>query len=89
MARLYNADIIECEDALYESLDALIEYAKAHASEFVVYSDIEVEDVKINDQGDLQIDYLMNDIDENDNDIQVHKSETFSYKWKEMMTLVA
>lgn len=89
MARLYNADILECEDSLYESLDALIEYAKANASQFVVYSDIEVQEVKINDNGELQIDYLLNDIDENDNDVQVHKSETFSYEWKSMMTLVA
>lgn len=89
MKRLYNADVIECEDYLYESLDALIEYAKANASEFVVYSNVEVEDVKINDKGDLQIDYILEDTDEEGNDIQVHRSETFSYSWKGMMTLVA
>lgn len=89
MPRLYNADVIECEDYLYESLDALIEYAKNNPSDFVVYKNVEVDDVKINDNGDLQIDYSMDDIDENDNDIIVHKSETFSYKWKGMMTLVA
>lgn len=89
MKRLYNADIIECEGYLYESRDALIEYAKKHASEFVVYSDIEVQEVKINDDMELQIDYSMKDYDENDNEVEVFKSETFSYSFKGMMTLVA
>ena len=89
MTRLYNADIVECEESLYENLDALIEYAKKYPSEFVTYTDIEVVEVKINDDSELQIDYLLNDIDDNDNDVQVPKSETFSYSYKDMMTLVA
>lgn len=89
MARLYNMDIVKCEDALYESLDALVEYAKEQPETFITYTNAEVTDVKINDDGELQIDYLLEDYDENDNEIKVAKSETFSYEWGEMMTLVA
>lgn len=91
MARLYNMDIVKCEDVLYESLDALVEYAKTYPEEFITYTKntAEVTDVKINDNGDLQIDYLLEDYDENDNEIQVAKSEFFSYEWTDMMTLVA
>lgn len=89
MARLYNADIIECEDYLYESLDALIEYAKTNPKEFVVYSDVEVVSVDT-ETGELRITYKMIDeYDENDVEIWVTKTDTFDYKFKGMMTLVA
>jgi hypothetical protein len=89
MARLYNMDIVECEDGLYESLDALVEYAKANPKEFVVYSDVEVVSVDT-ETGELRIVYKMIDeYDENDNEVWVTKTETFEYNLKDMMTLVA
>ena len=88
MKRLYQMDIVECEGSLYESLDALVEYARTDPSAFVIHTNIELVDVEINDG--LSITYKIVDAyDEEDNDIWVTKIDTFDYEWSSMLTLVA
>jgi hypothetical protein len=88
MTRLYCADILECENFLYEDLDTLIEYAKQNTSEFVTYTDIELVSVEHGDDG-LEITYkVVDEYDENDNEIVVTKKETFNIDYKQMMVTV-
>jgi hypothetical protein len=88
MKRLYEMDIVECEGSLYASLDALVEYARKDPSAFVIFTDIELVDVEINDG--LSITYKMVDEhDKDDNPIVVTKIDTFDYEWSSMLTLVA
>lgn len=90
MTHLYNADIIKCEDMLFQNLDALIEYARQNPSVFIVYRDVELVSVhRDDDSGDLVIVWMMEDIDENDNDIMVERTETFPIEFADLMVLVA
>ena len=88
MSNLYCADIIQCEGFIYEDLDTLVEYARQNPKEFVIYSDIELVEVKRGDEG-LDITYTMvDDYDDNDNPIMVTKTETFDIEYKQMMVTV-
>ena len=88
MTRLYCADILKCEDFLYEDLDTLIEYARQNTSEFVTYSDIELIEVKHGDNG-LEITYkVIDEYDENDNEVWVTKTESFEIEYQQMMVTV-
>ena len=90
MANLYNADIIKCEDMLFQNLDTLIEYARQNPSVFIVYRDVELVKVdRDDDSGDLVIVFMMEDIDENDNDIMVERTETFPIEFADLMVLAA
>jgi len=86
--RLYCADIIKCEDFLYEDMDTLIEYARQNPSEFVTFSDIELIEIKHGDDG-LEITYKMVDeYDEDDNEVWVTKTESFDIEYSQMMVTV-
>jgi hypothetical protein len=83
---LYNQDVIECEGALYEDAETLVTYAKEHYKEFIVYSDVEILDVRYD--GELIIEYRTDSYDENDNEIKVVEKETFEVTPRDMMTTV-
>jgi|1048.fasta_scaffold11173_7 hypothetical protein len=86
--RLYCADIIKCEDFLYEDMETLIEYARQNPSEFVTYTDIELIEVKHGDEG-LEITYkVVDDYDEDDNEVWVTKTESFDLEYPQMMVTV-
>ena len=86
--RLYCADIIKCEDFLYDDLDTLIQYATENASEFVTYSDVEVIEVIHGDNG-LQITFkTVDDYDEDGNEIYATKVESFDIEYTQMMVTV-
>jgi hypothetical protein len=79
--------MVECEDVFYEDLDALVAYATEHTNSFIFDSTLELEKVEIVD--DLEITYrTIDDIDDNDNEVWVTKTEKFSYSYKELVTVV-
>lgn len=85
---LYNQDIIECEGALYEDAETLVAYAKDHTKEFIVYSDVEILDVRYED-GNLVIEYNeVTDYDDNDNPVYKKTKEEFEVTPRDMMTTV-
>lgn len=88
MKRLYHADIFKCEDMLFETHEALVAYADSHYKDFIVYSDVEVERVFINDNVELQIDYKLVEEDEDGNLKEEHRVETFDIECRTMTTLV-
>jgi hypothetical protein len=86
--RLYCADIIKCNDFMYEDMETLIEYARQNPSEFVTYTDIELIEVKHGDEG-LEITYkVVDDYDEDDNAVWVTKTESFDLEYPQMMVTV-
>jgi len=86
--RLYCADIIKCNDFMYEDMETLIEYARQNPSEFVTYTDIELIEVKHGDEG-LEITYkVVDDYDEDDNEVWVTKTESFDLEYPQMMVTV-
>ena len=86
--RLYCADIIKCENFLYEDTDTLLEYARQNTSEFITYSDFELVSVEHGDEG-LEITYKMvDDYDADDNEIIVTKKESFEITYEQMMVTV-
>ena len=89
--RIYWSDIIECEDQLFENLDALIQVATETPECFYSYwdSDNEIVRVEITDAG-LEITYSsVDDYDDNGDEIRVDTTDTFSYNYsKELAVLV-
>lgn len=86
--RLYCADIIKCNDFMYEDMETLIEYARQNPSEFVTYSDVELIEIKHGDEG-LEITYkVIDEYDENDNEVWVTKTESFELEYPQMMVTV-
>lgn len=90
--RIYWSDIIECEDQLFENLDALIAVATETPECFYNYwdSDNEIVSVGTNDDMQLEITYSsIQDYDDNGDEIRVDTTDTFSYKYsKELAVLV-
>lgn len=86
--RLYCADIIKCNDFLYEDHDTLIAQAIDNPDEFVTsYEDIV--SVEINDDGDLEIKYVyVYDYDDNENELTRIETETFDIEYTQMMVQV-
>ncbi len=85
--QLYNQDVLECEDSLYEDASVLVEYAKEHFKEFVIDSDAELIDVRYD--GNLIIEYkAIADYDENDKPIFKTEKEEFDVTPREMMVNV-
>jgi hypothetical protein len=85
--RLYCADIIKCEDFLYEDHDTLIAYAIENPDEFIgkVYEEI----ISVDVEDGLRITYTMvDDYDENDNEILKTEIETFDIEHSQMMVTV-
>ena len=89
--RIYWSDIIECEDQLFENLDALIAVATETPECFMSWHhQDEVVSVDTNDEMELVITYSsLDDYDENGDEVRVEKVETFSYEYsKELAVLV-
>jgi transcriptional regulatory protein LevR len=89
--RIYWADIIECEDQLFENLDALIAVGTETPECFMSWgSDDELVSVDTNDEMELVITYTtIDDYDENGEEIRKTVTETFSYNYaKELAVLV-
>jgi hypothetical protein len=88
--RIYWSDIIECEDQLFESLDALIAVATETPECFISSwgGDDEIISVEMGDN--LIIKYsTLDTYDENDNPVYETKTEEFSYDYgKELAVLV-
>lgn len=90
--RIYWSDIIECEDQLFENLDALIAVATETPECFYSYwsPDNEIVKVEITDDMELAITYSsVEDYDDEGNEIREETTETFSYNYsKELAVLV-
>jgi hypothetical protein len=85
--RLYCADIVKCNDFLYEDDDTLIAYAIENPDEFIgkVYEEI----ISVDTEDGLRITYTMiDDYDENDNEILKTETETFDIEYTQMMVTV-
>lgn len=89
--RIYWADIIECEDQLFESLDALIAVATETPECFISYwhHDNEVVSVEIGEGGDLIINYsTFDDYDSEGNETRVIESEKFPYNYNKELAVI-
>jgi len=90
--RIYWSDIIECEDQLFESLDALIAVATETPECFYHYwdPDNEIVSVDTNDEMELVITYTtLEDYADNGDEIRKTAVETFAYSYgKELAVLV-
>lgn len=89
--RIYWSDIIECEDQLFESLDALIAVATETPECFDFWSsDNEIVSVDVNDEMELVITYsTIDDYDDNGDEIRKTEVEKFSYSYaRELAVLV-
>lgn len=87
--RIYWSDIIECEDQLFENLDALVAVATETPECFIgAVSDCEIVSVEVNDQ--LEITYTtIDDYDDNGDEIRKTEVEKFDYSYaKELAVLV-
>jgi hypothetical protein len=84
MKRLYHADIFKCEDMLFESHEALVAYADKFPQEFIVYTDVDIEKIFVNDNVELQIDYIYHEDGMEDS----HRTDTFDIECRTMTTLV-
>lgn len=85
--RLYCADIIKCNDFLYEDDDTLIAYATENPDEFIGKSYEEI--ISVDTEDGLRITYTrVDDYDENDNEILKTETETFEIEYTQMMVTV-
>jgi hypothetical protein len=85
--RLYCADIIKCENFLYEDDDTLIAYALENPEEFIgkYYEEI----VSVDTEDGLRITYTkVDDYDEDENEILKTETETFDIEYTQMMVTV-
>lgn len=86
--RLYCADIIKCNDFLYEDDDTLIAQALENPSEFIGKSYEEIVSVDT-EEGELRIVYTkVDDYDEDDNEILKNETDTFEIEYTQMMVTV-
>ena len=83
---LYRTDIVRCEDQLFEDLDALLEDARCNTGVYVGYTDIELVSAQITDEG-LEIVYDELDLDDDDREIRVRRTETFDLEFVQMHVL--
>ena len=90
--RIYWSDIIECEDQLFENLDALIAVATETPECFYSHWSIDNEIVSVGTNDDMQLEITyssIDDYDDNGDEIRVDTTDTFSYKYsKELAVLV-
>jgi hypothetical protein len=87
--RIYWSDIVECEDQLFESLDALVAVATETPECFDFwFSEYEIVSVEVNDQ--LEITYTtIDDYDDNGDEIRKTEVEKLDYSYgKELAVLV-
>lgn len=90
--RIYWSDIIECEDQLFENLDALIAVATETPDCFISYwhHDDEIVSVDTNDDSELVITYTtIDEYDDNGDEVRKTEVEKFGYNYgKELAVLV-
>jgi hypothetical protein len=89
VSRIYWQDIVECEDQLFETLDALVAYATEAPEAFLgsFNDDNELVSVKITDS--LEITYTrVVDYDEDENEIRKTDVETFDYNHRKEMAVI-
>jgi hypothetical protein len=89
--RIYWADIIECEEQLFEDLDTLVAVATETPECFITgWSDNELVSVDTNDEMELVITYTtIDDYDDNGDEIRKTETESFGYNYqKELAVLV-
>ena len=89
--RIYWADIIECEDQLFESLDALVAVATETPECFITgwNHDDEVVSVEISEEMKLIINYsTFDDYDDEGNEVRVTESESFSYDYNKELAVI-
>ena len=85
--RLYCADIIKCENFLYEDDDTLIAYALENPEEFIGKWHEEI--VSVDTEDGLRITYTkVDDYDEDENEILKTVTETFDIEYTQMMVTV-
>lgn len=85
--RLYCADIIKCEDFLYEDHDTLIAYAIENPDEFIGSHYEEVTKVEVEDG--LEITFTrVDDYDDDGNEILKTETEKFDIEYTQMMVTV-
>lgn len=87
MHRLYNADIYKCEGILFDSHNSLIAYAKKYPSTFITYTTVDVNEVVIDNDGNLSITYSMEEYDGDDNPFTELHTETFDIEIESMITV--
>ncbi len=89
--RIYWSDIIECEDQLFENLDALVAVATETPECFGFWdSDNEIVSVDVSDEMELVITYsTIDDYDDNGDEIRKTQVEKLDYTYsKELAVLV-
>jgi RecB family exonuclease len=87
--RIYWSDIVECEDQLFENLDALVAVATETPECFDFwFSEYEIVSVEVTDQ--LEITYTtIDDYDDNGDEIRKTEVEKLDYSFgKELAVLV-
>lgn len=87
MSRIYSADVFICDGILFESREALIAYAKKFPSTFITYTSVEVNEVTIDDDGDLSISYSMEEYDGDDNPFTEIYTEKFDIEVRSIVVL--
>jgi hypothetical protein len=66
---LYLDDVIECEGTLYRNIEALLSYAKQNPSEFLVFKNIELHEVELDeDARELKFTYNLVGLDDDEDD---------------------
>jgi hypothetical protein len=88
---IYWQDIIECEDQLFETLDALVAYATEAPEEFISsFPDYnELVSVGITDSSELEITYTtVDNYDDDNNEIRKTEVEKFEYNCRREMAVI-
>ena len=76
MKKFFESAALKCDGRVFENEQTLVEYAKNHIQEFVVYSGAEPSSISINGE-ELLIKYTIEDFDENDQDITSTLEDSF------------
>jgi hypothetical protein len=70
---LYLDAIIECEGTLFKNAETLLRYAKQNPSEFLIFKNIELHEVEIDeDARELKFTYNLVGLDDDDEDCDVN-----------------
>lgn len=89
--RIYWSDIIECEEQLFENLDALIAVATETPECFIScwHWDNEIVSVETSDEMELVITYsTLDDYDAEGNEVRVTESEKFPYDHSKELAVI-
>lgn len=87
--RIYWSDIVECEDQLFDDIEALEAVALQDPELFITYwtSDYELVNVEVTDE--LEITFTELDFyDDNGEEVRVTKTEKFSYSYSKQLAVL-